>query len=95
MVDLLSLEKIIFSSDTKDMIKRTQLNETTDEYLWEESKIARSELIDTLSGLDDDLANTVISCESLDDINTTDIVKTLRNVTLEHVRFFYNSYHLL
>lgn len=91
IIDLLTLEKYQYSTDAKNVFTKSPLTEKSDGALWEGAKLERSKLIDALSGLDDYLANVVISSESLDDIKTVDVAKALRNVTLEQV----NNYSVI
>lgn len=88
MIDLLTLEKYIYSADTKNILTKSPLSEQVDGALWEDAKLERTKLIDTVSGLDDTLADVVISSESLEDVRTVDVVKALRNITLEQVIHF-------
>lgn len=84
LVDLLTMEKLLWNP-TNYSVSRENLTEKIDGQLWEEAKEARSNLVDKLSGRDDTLANLVIAADSLDAINTADIVTTLRKLTIEQV----------
>lgn len=76
------MEKIYF---TKEAVNILKLSEKDDPENWEQASIARAKLIDTLTEYDDILANLVLSLESFDLVNTVDIVKALKRVTLNQV----------
>lgn len=67
-------------------VEQSVLTEKTDGSAWEIAMKARSKLIDRLSEFNDDLANTIISADSLENVETADVAKALRQVTIQHVR---------
>ncbi|XP_043460924.1 ribosome-releasing factor 2, mitochondrial [Leptopilina heterotoma] len=83
IVDIVTLEKLIFNQSLQTMkIQRLKLSED-DELLFELAKDKRKELIDRISGLDDELANIVIEKNSLDEIPDQNLVESLRRVTVK------------
>lgn len=82
-MDVLTLEKIIW--DAKGNTERVRLTENSDGETWEIAMTARTNLIDKTCEYNDELANTVISENSLDNISTEDIVKALKEVTTQQV----------
>lgn len=61
------------------------LEESTDGILWEEANEARVALIDKLSGLDDKLAEDVITHESLENVTASALSAALRRATISCV----------
>uniref|UniRef100_A0A1Y1MZ82 Tr-type G domain-containing protein n=1 Tax=Photinus pyralis TaxID=7054 RepID=A0A1Y1MZ82_PHOPY len=78
LIDILTLEKLVPS---KEKLTRTLLIEQEDLRNWTAAKNARSVLVDRLTDLDDNFANLVISADSIDHIQTTEISKTLWKIT--------------
>lgn len=81
IVDLLRLEKCLWSGDRGENLRREPLSEG-DGSLWHEAKRSREKLTDTLSDLDNGLAETVIALESLDNISHQHLSEALRRVCL-------------
>lgn len=82
LVDIVTLEKLIFQQNNQGMqIQRLKLTEN-DEQLFELAKEKRKELTDQISGFDDQLANIVIEKNSLDEITDQNLVDSLRRVTV-------------
>lgn len=75
--------------DDKGTAERTSLTEKNDGETWEIAMTARTKLIDKISEYNDELANTVISENSLENIATSDIVKALKEVTAQQVFQFF------
>lgn len=71
--------------DKAKSINKIDLTEEKYPEYWDKAASMRSSLIDKLTSYDDELANTVINSESLDNISTVDIVKALKQVTEKHV----------
>lgn len=83
VVDLLTLEKIIFKKDNYGRtIVRDKLNEKTDDKLYEIAMENRRQLVDKLSNNDDDLADKIIEEESLDKISSKLIIESIRKTTI-------------
>ena len=81
------MEKIIYEKNDVNKISRIKISEKSEPALWNDANEARSRLVDILSALDDTLANLIISSESFDAVTALDIVKALRQVTLDQVCF--------
>lgn len=79
---MLTLEKLIWHNN---IFHKESLTENTDAKLWNAAKELRSHQIDQLSELDDNLANTIIASDSLDNIQTSDVVAAVRKATIEQV----------
>lgn len=79
------MEKIMFNKTDNKHVQRIEITEKSEPLLFEETKGARSRLIDVLSSYDDSLANLIINSESLDSVTIVDVVKALRQVTLSQV----------
>lgn len=75
----------LLNFDKEKSIKRTVLSQEKHPEYWEKAYSMRIKLIDTLTGHDDELADLVIKTESLENINTVDVVTALQNVTRKHV----------
>lgn len=85
LVDILSMNKTLWvRNDGK--IQESILTEKNDGSAWEIAMKARSNLIDKLSEFNDDLANTIINKDSLENVETTVVAKALRQVTMQQVR---------
>lgn len=83
IVDIVTLEKLTFNQSHQAMkMQRLKLTED-DKLLFELAKEKRKELIDRISGLDDELANIVIEKNSLDKIPNQNLVESLRRVTVK------------
>ncbi|RZC34417.1 ribosome-releasing factor 2, mitochondrial, partial [Asbolus verrucosus] len=83
MIDILTMEKIIYDKSKEKQISHVELSEKSDPKSWNEAKLARTRVVDTLSVFDDTLANLIISSESFDAITTRDIMTAVRQVTLK------------
>lgn len=75
----------LLNYDKEKSITKAQLTEEKHPEYWEKASSMRSELIDTLTSHNDDLANIVINSESLDNIATVDVVNAIQQVTKNHV----------
>ncbi|KAG5861264.1 hypothetical protein JTB14_013504 [Gonioctena quinquepunctata] len=85
IVDVLTLELLSYGSPIDKLVNKIPLTEEKYPEFWNDAKQARSRVIDKLTDHDDELANLVISAESLDSIATTDIVKSLGSVIRSQV----------
>lgn len=94
IIDILSMEMLNYGTATEKQVKKTPLTEDHYPKYWTEAKNARVTLIDKLTNYCDDLANIVISSESLENIATVDIVKALSLVTLNQVQL-YLTYRII
>ncbi|XP_063921742.1 ribosome-releasing factor 2, mitochondrial isoform X2 [Zophobas morio] len=83
IIDTITMEKIIYEKNDVNKISRIKISEKSEPALWNDANEARSRLVDILSALDDTLANLIISSESFDAVTALDIVKALRQVTLD------------
>lgn len=83
IVDVLSLELLQYGLEKS--VKQIELNEKNHPKIWESAKQNRIELIDKLTSFNDELADIVISSDTLDGIKTVDVIKALREVTNSHV----------
>lgn len=98
LIDVLTLEKLIWDSSSQNNFTRVPITAENDNLLWEETMKSRQDLIDRITTYDDDLANIVISSESLDNVKTQEVTKALRKITAEqvnyslHLNFFLISY---
>ncbi|CAG9565747.1 unnamed protein product [Danaus chrysippus] len=83
LIDLVTLEEIIWTQGRGKNYTQRKLTETTDGHKWEYAINKHRTLIDTLSSIDDKLAETIIQQESLDNIKTKEIQDAIRRCTLE------------
>ncbi|XP_058808479.1 ribosome-releasing factor 2, mitochondrial isoform X1 [Phymastichus coffea] len=83
IIDVINLQKLVFDQQTKGrIITKTKLEEEDNKELLKKAIESRRYLTDKLSGVDDELANTVIEHDSLDKVSSQDLVDSLRRVTL-------------
>ncbi|CAH2011231.1 unnamed protein product [Acanthoscelides obtectus] len=80
VIDILNMELMFYSTKEK-AVNKAPITKSSHPRYWNDAKLARSALIDKLTEYDDKLAENVIKANSLDNINTSDIVEALRNVT--------------
>ncbi|XP_018570990.1 ribosome-releasing factor 2, mitochondrial [Anoplophora glabripennis] len=81
IIDVLSMELLNYGAVNEKQVTKTPLTEDQCPKYWSEAKNARMILIDKLTDHCDELADTVISSESLENIATVDIVKALNAIT--------------
>lgn len=82
IVDVITMEKLMFDRKSQGIaLTRTKLTEN-DGKLWETVSEQRRSLTDTLSGLDDELADIIIEQESLENVQPQMLVDSLRRVTV-------------
>lgn len=81
IIDLLSMKKIIW--DQKHQGMSYLVEDLNDTELATKIYEKRLEMIDTLSGYDDKLADTIIANESLENVSLEDILNALRRLTIE------------
>lgn len=55
--------------------------------MWEEACKRRQELVEKLADMDDEMAELVLSRESVENISETEIKNSLRKVTIARVRY--------
>ncbi len=84
IVDVVTKNIFTWSGDQGEIVNRTTLSESDN--LFEEVQKLRNELVDKLSELDDELAETVLKNDSLSKINAVAIYDALRRVTLNQVQ---------
>ncbi|XP_050664010.1 ribosome-releasing factor 2, mitochondrial [Leptidea sinapis] len=82
LIDLISLEEIVWSTGRGQNYVKRKLSEEADGQKWEKSMSEHRQLIDTLSSMDDQLAETIIQQESLDNIDIKHVQGALRRCTL-------------
>lgn len=80
-------EEIIWTQGRGQNYIRRQLSEKEDGRHWETTMNGHRHLIDKLSSIDDQLAETIIQQESLDNINTEEITAAIRRCTLQMIGF--------
>ncbi|CAH1117493.1 unnamed protein product [Phaedon cochleariae] len=83
IIDVLTLELLKYGTVKEKLVTKIPLNEQNHPKYWNDAKLIRSQIIDKLTDYDDELANTVIESESLEEITTKDIVRSIRTVTLQ------------
>ncbi|KAJ8925928.1 hypothetical protein NQ315_009780 [Exocentrus adspersus] len=81
IIDVLSMELLNYGNDNDKRVEKTFLTEDKYPEYWTQANIARMTLIDKLTNHCDELANTVISLESLENVSSVDVVKALSRVT--------------
>nr|XP_049704652.1 ribosome-releasing factor 2, mitochondrial [Helicoverpa armigera] len=81
LIDLITLEEVIWTQGRGHNILRRKLTEAADGRKWEAAVAEHKELVDTLSGLDDILADSIIQQETLD-MSTKDLQDAIRRCTL-------------
>ncbi|XP_052756436.1 ribosome-releasing factor 2, mitochondrial isoform X2 [Galleria mellonella] len=87
LIDLITLEEIIWTQGRGRNFTRRKLTEKDDEAVWENSMNDHRELIDTLSSLDDKLADKIIEQESMDNLSSAEIEAAIRRCTIEMSAF--------
>ncbi|KAJ0173441.1 hypothetical protein K1T71_010590 [Dendrolimus kikuchii] len=81
LIDLIRLEEIIFTKGRGQSYQYRKITEKDDGKKWEAAILDHRQLIDTLSSLDDGLAETIIQKESLE-IEPKDVVDAVRRCTV-------------
>ncbi|KAF9412423.1 hypothetical protein HW555_009092 [Spodoptera exigua] len=81
LIDLITLEEVIWTQGRGQTLVRRKLTEKADGHKWEAAMSEHKELVDTLSSLDDQLAETIIQQETLE-INSKEIEEAIRRCTL-------------
>lgn len=84
------MELLNYGTVNDKQVKKTSLTEDQYPKYWTEAKKARVTLIDKLTDYCDDLADLVISSESLENIATDNIVKALTAVTNNQVQLYFS-----
>lgn len=83
LIDVVNLQKVIYDKKTNGrIVTKIKLDEEENLDLLEKAIESRRYLTDKLSGIDDELANSVIEQDSLDKVSSQDLVDSLRKVTL-------------
>ncbi|CAH2094893.1 unnamed protein product [Euphydryas editha] len=82
LIDLVSLEEIIWTQGRGQNFSRRKLTEKSDGKVWEISLNQHRKVIDTLSSVDDELAEMIIQEESLDNLDIKDIARAIRRSTI-------------
>nr|XP_026486693.1 ribosome-releasing factor 2, mitochondrial [Vanessa tameamea] len=87
LIDLITLEEVIWTHGRGQNLTRRKLTEKSDGKVWETSLNEHRKVVDTLSSLDDQLAETIIQQESLDNINSIEIAQAVRRCTIDMKAF--------
>ncbi|XP_050354312.1 ribosome-releasing factor 2, mitochondrial isoform X2 [Nymphalis io] len=87
LIDLITLEEVIWTQGRGQNLTRRKLTEKSDGKVWETSLNEHRKVVDTLSSLDDQLAETIIQQESLDNINSIEIAEAVRRCTINMKAF--------
>ncbi|RVE54549.1 hypothetical protein evm_000670 [Chilo suppressalis] len=82
LIDLITLEEIIWTQGRGRNIARRKLTEKLDGRKWEDALKGHRELVDSISSMDDQLADIIIKEESLDNIASKDIGDAIRRCTV-------------
>ncbi|KAL4713040.1 hypothetical protein ACJJTC_001094 [Scirpophaga incertulas] len=83
LIDLVTCEEIVWIKGRGQNLTRRKLTEEKDGKKWEDTMITHTQLVDTLSSLDDKLADIIIQQESLHNLEQKDLVAALRRCTLD------------
>lgn len=86
LIDLITLEEIIWTQGRGQNFTRRKLTEKQDGSKWESAIKGNRFLIDTLSTIDDSLAETIINNETLD-IGKINIEQAIRRSTIQMKAF--------
>ncbi|XP_013135798.1 PREDICTED: ribosome-releasing factor 2, mitochondrial [Papilio polytes] len=87
LIDLVTCEEIVWTQGRGQNYIRRKLTEKEDGKNWEKIMNSHRQLIDTLSSLDDQLAETIIQQDSLDNIEIPQINEAIRRCTLKMIGF--------
>nr|CAD7588309.1 unnamed protein product [Timema genevievae] len=83
IVDVVTLEKLVWDPTNQGKTySREKLDSVNHGSLWEQAVRSRSDLVEKLADLDDDLAEIVIKEETMHNISTEILHRTLRRVAL-------------
>lgn len=86
LIDLITLEEVIWTQGRGKNYTKRRLTEASDGLKWETAMSYHKDLIDTLSSLDDQLAETIIAQETLD-ISPKELEAAVRRSTLSMKAF--------
>lgn len=81
VIDLLSLKRIVWDQKHQGQIYKVE--EISDEKMFKEAREKRIQMIDTLSGHDDNLAESIIASESLENVDINLVLNAIRRLTLK------------
>lgn len=81
VIDLLSLKRIVWDQKHQGQIYKVE--EISDEKIFKEAREKRMQMIDTLSGHDDNLAESIIASESLENVDINLVLNAIRRLTLK------------
>lgn len=81
VIDLLRMKRIVW--DQKHQGQIYKIEEISDEKMFKEAREKRMQMIDTLSGHDDNLAEAIIASESLENVDLNLILNAIRRLTLK------------
>lgn len=81
LIDLITMEEVIWTQGRGQTLVRRKLTETADGRKWEAAMADHKDLVDTLSSLDDQLAETIIQQETLE-LSSKEIEEAVRRCTL-------------
>nr|XP_037876225.1 ribosome-releasing factor 2, mitochondrial isoform X2 [Bombyx mori] len=86
LIDLINLEEIIWTQGRGQKFTRRKLTEKDDGHKWEAAVTDHRQLVDTLSSIDDEIAETIINNESLE-LSARDIDNAVRRSTIKMKAF--------
>ncbi|XP_070494228.1 ribosome-releasing factor 2, mitochondrial isoform X3 [Chironomus tepperi] len=81
VIDLLSLKKIVWDQKHQGQIYKVE--EISDDEMFKKAREKRMQMIDSLSGHDDNLAEAIIAGESLENVDVNLILNAIRRLTLK------------
>ncbi|XP_072929638.1 ribosome-releasing factor 2, mitochondrial isoform X2 [Epargyreus clarus] len=87
LIDIVTKEQVLWKLGRGQNYERRKLTEKQDGRQWEATLNNHTSLIDTLSSLDDQLADTIIQQESLDNIDKKEIDAAIRRCTIDMKAF--------
>lgn len=87
LIDIINKEQIIWTHGRGQKFARRKLTEANDGLKWELTLERHRQLIDTLSTLDDSLANTIIEAETIDNLNSDVINAAVRRCVIQMSAF--------
>lgn len=89
IVDIVSKDILSWSGNRGEEVTRTPLNEG--DALYDEVQKLHDRLVDRLAALDDELAECVLTDDSLSKVGVVAIYNALRRVTINRVRTLYSA----
>lgn len=81
------MKEFKFIGEQGEDVMEKQLTEV-DGVAWESAKEARNRLTSALADIDDNIADFVITSDSLDGISSKELTEAVRRVTIQRVKIF-------